>query len=321
MKNRTNKETFRQPQKTNFFNIWLYAHKRSLSIASKKIFNQPISSFMTIMVIAITLALPTTLHITIKNARILTQAWDNALDFSAYLKIEVSEIQAIKLANIIGQRADIESVIFISKTDALKEFKEKSGFGESLKFLNENPLPHTLIIRPAKTNSNISIGLLNEELSNLPEIDFVQMDTDWVKRFNSILKIIENSIFIGSSLLGIAILIVIGNTIRLDIQNRYEEIEVLKLIGASNKFIRRPFLYTGILHGFSGGVLTLGLVWWGLYILEKPINKLTGLYHSEYTISSLSIAESAIIINSGMILGLLASWIATTRHLSRIEPK
>ena len=160
------------------------------------------------------------------------------------------------------------------------------------------------------------MGLLNEELGNLPEADFVQVDTEWVRRFHAILDILERAIAIGAALLAAAIVVIIGNTIRLDIQNRREEIEVTKLIGASNAFVRRPFLYSGIWYGLGGGLLALGLVSYGLYSLDGPISRLAGLYGSAF-----SLRESLIILGTGIGLGLVGSWIAAARHMRRIEPR
>ena len=212
---------------------------------------------MTILVIAVTLALPAAMHLVIKNAQALSATWDNALDFSVYLKPDVTTEQATRLADIVAQRADVEKVTFVSADDALREFREQSGFGDALDYLTVNPLPHTLVVRPSPANTEVSMGLLNEELGNLPEADFVQVDTEWVRRFHAILDILERAVMMGAGLLGAAILVIIGNTIRLDIQNRREEIEVTKLIGASNAFVRRPFLYSGFWYGLSGGLLAL----------------------------------------------------------------
>ena len=165
------------------------------------------------------------------------------------------------------------------------------------------------------------MGLLNEELGNLPEADFVQVDTEWVRRFHAILAILERAIFMGAGLLGVAILVIIGNTIRLDIQNRREEIEVTKLIGASNSFVRRPFLYSGFWYGLTGGLLALLLVWYGLYALAAPVSRLAGLYESAFDILALNAGESLLIIGCGVGLGLVGSWIAATRHMRRIEPR
>lgn len=276
---------------------------------------------MTILVIAVTLALPAALHVVVKNARSISAGWDNALDFSVYLKKETTFEQAERLTDIVGQRADVESVSLVSADDALAEFRDQSGFGEALDHLEDNPLPHTLVVRPAPSNSEVSMGLLNEELGNLPEADFVQVDTEWVRRFHAILAIVERAIFMGAGLLGAAILVIIGNTIRLDIQNRREEIEVTKLIGASNAFVRRPFLYSGFWYGLAGGLLALLLVWYGLYALADPVSRLAGLYESALDVLSLDVGESFLIISTGVGLGLIGSWIAATRHMRRIEPR
>ena len=203
---------------------------------------------------------------------------------------------------------------------ALAEFRELSGFGEAVDQLTANPLPHTLVVRPADSNTEVTMGMLNEELGNLPEADFVQVDTEWVQRFHAILAILERAILMGAVLLGAAILVIIGNTIRLDIQNRRDEIEVTKLIGASNAFVRRPFLYSGFWYGLLGGLLALALVAYGLYVIEEPVARLSGLYERRLIVLSLDLRESALIVGVGVLLGLVGSWIAATRHMRRIEP-
>jgi cell division transport system permease protein len=165
------------------------------------------------------------------------------------------------------------------------------------------------------------MSLLHEELDNLPETDFVQVDTDWVRRFHAILDMLQRAIAMGAALLGAAILVVIGNTIRLDIQNRREEIEVTKLIGASNAFVRRPFLYTGLWYGAGGGLIALALVSLGLTALEEPVATLSGLYNNAWSILKLTLEESLIIVGAGVLLGLTGSWIAAARHMRRIEPR
>jgi len=142
-----------------------------------------------------------------------------------------------------------------------------------------------------------------------------------VQRFHAILDIIKQAIVIGASLLGIAIIVIIGNTIRLDIQNRREEIEVTKLIGASNAFVRRPFLWSGFWYGLFGGLLALGLVQYGLFLLEEPAARLAGLYQSGISILSLNLQESLSILAIGVLLGLVGSWFAAARHMRRIEPR
>ena len=314
-------EALQPPRKTGWLSAWFARHANTAIAALGRLSRQPFASLMTILVIAVTLALPAAMHVVVKNARSISASWDNALDFSVYLNKETTLEQATRLADIVGQRADVESVSLVSAEDALAEFREQSGFGEALDQLSDNPLPHTLVVRPTATNTDVSMGLLNEELGNLPEADFVQVDTEWVRRFHAILAILERAIFMGAALLGAAILVIIGNTIRLDIQNRREEIEVTKLIGASNAFVRRPFLYSGFWYGLTGGLLALLLVWYGLYALSEPVARLAGLYDSAFDVLSLGVGESFLIIGCGIGLGLIGSWIAATRHMRRIEPR
>jgi cell division transport system permease protein len=301
--------------------IWFTRHV-STSIGSLgRLFRQPFASLMIILVIAVTLAIPAALNLVVKNAQAVSTGWDNALDFSIYLRQDLNESEAAGLARLIQQRADVESVQLINASEALAEFKEQSGFGEALDQLSENPLPHTLVVRPSPANTSQSMILLQEELANLPESELVQVDTEWVQRFHAILDIVRQAIVIGAALLGIAIVVIIGNTIRLDIQNRREEIEVTKLIGASNAFVRRPFLWSGFWYGLFGGGLALGLVQYGLFLLEQPVARLAGLYQSGISVLALTLDESLAILGIGILLGLVGSWFAAARHMRRIEPR
>jgi cell division transport system permease protein len=300
---------------------WATRHASTAVGALGRLARAPFASLMIVLVIAVTLAIPAALNLVVKNAQSLSSGWDNALDFSVYLERDVTESEAAGLARLIGQRADVESVRLITSDAALEEFKRQSGFGEALDQLSENPLPHTLVVRPAPSNTTQSIVLLQEELGNLPEAELVQVDTEWVRRFHAILDIVRRAIVIGAALLGAAIVVIIGNTIRLDIQNRREEIEVTKLIGASNAFVRRPFLWTGFWYGLAGGLLALGLVETGLYLLEEPAARLAGLYQGAVTVLDLDLRESAGIAGIGVLLGLVGSWFAVARHMRRIEPR
>jgi cell division transport system permease protein len=300
---------------------WLTRHI-STSIGSLgRLFRQPFASLMIILVIAVTLAIPAALNLVVKNAQSVSDGWDNALDFSIYLQRGLSENDAAALARLIQQRADVESVQLITASDALAEYKRQSGFRQALDHLSENPLPHTLVVRPGVANTSQSMILLQEELANLPEADIVQVDTEWVQRFHAILDVVKQAIVIGASLLGIAIIVIIGNTIRLDIQNRREEIEVTKLIGASNSFVRRPFLWSGFWYGLFGGLFALGLVQYGLFLLEQPAARLASLYQSSVAVLAPTLTESLSILGIGVALGLVGSWFAATRHMRRIEPR
>ncbi len=301
--------------------VWIGRHFSMAGQSFGRLLRQPFASLMIVLVIAVTLALPAALNLIVKNAAAVSGSWDNALDFSVFLSRSMSPDDANNLAQLIEQRADVESVQVITAEEAMAEFKRQSGFGEAMDQLSQNPLPHTLVVRPSGANTGESMVLLREELTNLPETDLVQVDTEWVQRFHAILDIVREAILIGSVLLGTAIIVIIGNTIRLDIQNRREEIEVTKLIGASNAFVRRPFLWTGFWYGLLGGLLAIGLVQYGVYLLQPPIARLAGLYQSGVDVLTFELREIGIIIGIGVFLGLTGSWFAAARHMRRIEPR
>jgi len=301
--------------------IWFARHFNTAGDSLGRIVRQPFASLMIILVIGVTLALPAALNLALKNFAVISGGWDDALDFSVFLDTELSVSEAEGIARLIAQRADVENVQLITAADALAEFKQQSGFGQALDHLADNPLPHTIVVRPSPANTSQSMILLREELASLPETDLVQVDTEWVQRFHAILEIVQRAVMLGAGLLGLAIIVVIGNTIRLDIQNRRDEIEVTKLIGASNAFVRRPFLWSGFWYGLFGSLLGLGLVWYGLYLLQPAVTRLAGLYQSGLTVLTLDLQDSLSIIGIGIALGLIGSWSAAARHMRAIEPK
>ena len=301
--------------------IWIRRHFNMAGQSLARLLHQPFASFMIVLVIAVTLALPAALNLIVKNAAAVSGSWENALDFSVFLNRDLSTDEADTLARLIEQRADVKDVHLITAQEALAEFKLQSGFGDAMDQLSQNPLPHTLVVRPSGANTSESLVLLRQELANLPETDLVQVDTEWVQRFHAILDIVREAIIIGSVLLGTAIIVIIGNTIRLDIQNRREEIEVTKLIGASDAFVRRPFLWAGFWYGLLGGLLAIGLVQYGIYLLQAPIARLAGLYRSRISVVTFELPEIGIVIGVGVFLGLVGSWFAASRHMRRIEPR
>ena len=308
-------------RKSGPVSIWLTRHASTALGSLGKLVRQPFASLLIVLVIAVTLALPAALSLVVKNARSISGSWDNALDFSVFLNMEVSVNEAEALAQLFGQRADIENVQLVTADEALQELKSSGGFSEALDQLPDNPLPHSLVVRPSGVNTSQTIKLMQEELATLPEVEFVRGDTDWVQRFHAILDLVRQAILIGAALLGAAIIVIIGNTIRLDIQNRREEIEVTKLIGASNGFVRRPFLWSGFWYGLFGGLLALLLVQTGLYLLREPVNRLSGLYQGDSSLLALAPRESLTILGVGVFLGLFGSWLAAARHMRRIEPR
>jgi cell division transport system permease protein len=282
---------------------------------------QPVSSLMTSAVIAIALALPAGLYIALDNASQLSADWDGSTMISLFLKDKADLKQAQKLADRLALSKEIEKVIIIDRDQGLKQFQRISGFGDAIKFLDENPLPHVITVQPVGDQQRPEkVVHLVEKLQNESLVELAQLDMQWVKRLYTLLDVAQRGVWIIGSLLSLAVLLIIGNTIRLDIQNRREAIEVSKLIGASDAFIRRPFLYTGMWYGISGGLLAWVLIAVSLGIMADPVQKLAALYHSSYELSGLDSGDITTLLLLSCLLGLAGSWIAVGRHLSEIEP-
>ena len=309
------------PQKKSRLSAYL-THHLQMSIASLGYLSrQPFSTLMTSTVIAIALALPAGLYIALDNASQLSADWDGSTQISLFLKDDVSLKKAKKLADRLKTSKDIEAVKIIDRDKGLRQFQEISGFGDALKFLDDNPLPHVITVQPTVEQQRPeNVVLLVKKLENENLVELAQLDMQWIKRLYTLLDLAQRGVWVIGSLLALAVLLIIGNTIRLDIQNRREAIEVSKLIGASDAFIRRPFLYTGIWYGITGGLLAWLLVAVSLGIISEPVRRLAALYHSSYELIGLSGGDTAVLVATSCILGLGGSWLAVGRHLSDIEP-
>jgi len=310
-----------QRAKSSPFKAWGTNHLRTLLASLGNMSRQPASSLMTIAVIAIALALPSGLLVLLNNASHLSVGWDNSAQISVFLQNDASEKQAQALLKKLRLYNDIDDAKLIHKDQALQEFSKISGFGNAVEALDDNPLPHVIAVQPKiDPRRPDKIPHLLKQLNELPQVELAQLDLQWVKRLFAMLEIAQRGIWIIGSLLGIAVLLVVGNTIRLDIQNRREEIEVTKLIGGTDAFIRRPFLYTGFWYGFAGGLLAWLLTSLSIGLLDNSVTQLAALYNSGYQLNGLTFSETIALIVFSCCLGLVGSWIAVGRHLSEIEP-
>ncbi|MDR2214703.1 MAG: permease-like cell division protein FtsX [Nevskiaceae bacterium] len=301
---------------------WITRHVQALLFAAGRLARAPFSTAFTVLVIAIALTLPAAFGLFIDSMRNATGELASAVDMTVYFKSGTPLEQARQLAGRAREREGIANVEVISADDALKSFREQSGFGAALDALNENPLPHALVIRPKPdATSTAQIDALHRYLIAWPEVELVQVDTQWVQRLEAILDLLRRLILGTAALLGIGVLAIVGNTIRLEIWNRRAEIEVTKLVGGSNAYVRRPFLYTGLLYGLLGAGLAALLVWTALALLANPVGRLAASYGSAFALQTPSLREVGILLAIGAGLGLLGAWTAAARHLSRITPR
>ena len=303
-------------------NQWFERHVQTLVGSLGRLWQQPFATMLTIVVIGVALALPACLHVLVQNVRVASGGWNSALDISVYMKPNASLDQAKRAAERIRQRRDVDEVTLIEADTALAEFRRNSGFGAALDALKDNPLPHALVVRPdAEYREAGRVQELSMELKKVDGVDIVQLDTEWVSRFNAILDVIRRGVFLAAVLFALGILVIIGNTIRLDIENRRGEIEVTKLVGGSDAFVRRPFLYNGVWYGLAGGLIAGLIVAIVVAVLSAPVQRIAGLYGSQFELQGVGIAGWIALLLGGALLGWLGSFIVATRELREIEPK
>lgn len=297
-------------------------HMQALIGSLGRLARSPLATLLTLLVIAVALALPTALRLLVSNAQAATGKFAEAIELSVYLRTDVPLAKAQQLAKAAEQRADVAQVRLISAQQGLEDFRNYSGFGDALTALKENPLPNMLHVRPRpEYTSSAALDALRRYFTAWPEVDLVQVDSEWVLRFNAILGVLRQLLLIAAVLLGAGVLAVIGNTIRLEIAGRRAEIEVTKLVGGSNSFVRRPFLYTGMLYGLGGALLAWGIIAIAVAVLGESVANLARLYGSHYALSGPSPQEVGVLLTAGIVLGWLGAWLSATRHLRSIEPR
>ncbi|MCI0750082.1 MAG: permease-like cell division protein FtsX [Nevskiales bacterium] len=299
---------------------WTEHHARVMFTTLGRLWREPLSTLFTAAVIGITLALPAGLHVLVQNVRAISYSWEESLQASLFLKDSTSPEQGRALTQTLQRRPGVARAGYISREQSLAEFRELSGFGQALDLLQDNPLPAVIVITPRRELTREQLQQLMNEFSALPEVEIAKLDQKWLERLYAILAIVERVVYVIAALLALAVMVTVGNTIRLDIENRREEIMVMKLIGAPNSFIRRPFLYTGVWYGLLGGLIAWLLLYGALQALTGPALRLASLYESTHSLTGLSPASSLLMPGVGILLGILGSAWAVGRHLVKHEP-
>lgn len=302
--------------------IWMLRHAQMSLSSLGRLSRSPVSTLMTAAVIGIALALPSGLHLLVDNVRELSSSWDGTASVSLFLSDQLTDEQAEAVRKQVALRPDVAETRLIDRSQALREFRSLSGFGEAIELLDSNPLPAVVLVRPKDDVQGAeAVGRMARELQAYREIELAQVDLQWVERLGAITGTIERGVYILAALLAGAVLLIVGNTIRLEIQNRHSEIEIVKLVGGTDGFIRRPFLYEGLWYGLLGAAIALVLVLASLYLLDGPVRRLAGLYESGFELAVIDSASLLGVVLGGPLLGLGGAWLAVGRHLSQIQPE
>ncbi len=298
---------------------WLQHHQREAKDSFGRLAQSPLSTLMTVLVMTIALTLPLALGKLLDDARSAATGWDGEARLSIYLNESVAAEDRAAIVARAAALPGIASARLISPEGALEEFKQQSGYGPALEQLGENPLPAVLEVFPDANASSSAMTRLRDQLAQWPEVALAEVDIAWVQRLQTILELGQRLLWaIGGALL-LGGLLVVGNTIRLSIESRRDEIRVISLLGGTHGFVRRPFIYMGVWCGLSAGVFTLisvsGLTAW----LNEPVTQMARLYSSSFALSYPSFTTGLGVLAGASFLGWLGAWLAVGRHLRELE--
>ncbi|PYB86687.1 permease-like cell division protein FtsX [Pseudomonas soli] len=308
------------PDFRSLLHAWLESHRASLADSLRRLGKQPIGSFFTCLVMAVALSMPMGLSLLLKNVEKLGGSWQRAAQISLYLKLDASSRDGGALRDEIKGMPGVAEAQYVSREQALEEFQQQSGLGEALRELPDNPLPGVVVVTPTEVDKP-ALEALRQRLSELPRVEAAQLDLVWVERLAAILKLGDRFVFGLAVMLISALLLVIGNTIRLHIENRRVEIEVIKLVGGTDSYVRRPFLYMGALYGLGAGVLAWGILAFGLNWLNDAVVGLSGLYGSDFALGGVPASDGFSLLIGAVLLGYIGAWIAVARHLNELAPR
>lgn len=297
------------------------AHHQLVAVETLiKLLRNPIASVLTWLVIAISLTLPGALWMALDNAQQLSSRFQESGRITLYLLPNTGVEAGRNLSLNLGKLPNVAQVEFIDADTALADFREHSGLDSALDFLDHNPLPSLILVEPRLGLTPAATASLLASLKGYPEVEAAQADMAWLERLRAILAFSERLFTVLGFLLALAIVLVVGNTIRLAIAARVDEIRVVKLVGGTNAWVRRPFLYTGLWYGMIGGLLAWLLLILCWLLLRGPVADMAQLYGSEYSLKPLSALAALTLLLAAMLLGWLGAWWSVSRHLGEIEP-
>ncbi len=306
---------------SRILSLFFYHHLHEARRAIAGIWFAPLTSLMTIAVIGISLALPTTLYLVLKNAETVSDQWQSGTQITLYLHKGTPEAAALTLSERIKALPEVAAVRYISPAQAMDEFGALSGFSGAMEYLSENPLPPVLEVTPQpEFRSPQAARELQSKLTQEADVEQGKLDLQWLERLDGIVNLLRHSIQGIAGLLLLGVLLTVANTLRLNILGRRAEIEVMKLVGATDRFIYRPYLYLGLWYGFIGGLLA----WWLCEVLmlwsESVVVELASLYESSFRLVGLTASEGISLLSLSVLLGVGAAWFSVYRHIREIEP-
>ena len=299
---------------------WLYAHRDALKDSLRRLLRQPFATLLNVIVFGIALALPCGFYVALDNAARFSRQLTEEPQLSIFLTVEATDSDVKDIEERLKRNPNVAEFRFVDRAKALEELKRASGMSDVLAELDENPLPHAFIVAGKSADPDL-LEALRKQASEWPAVEHVQLDSAWARKLDAALKIGRLLVSLLGVLLAVALVAVTFNTIRLQILTRRDEIEVSKLIGATNHFIRRPFLYLGGLQGLLGGVAAWLIVSIAVHMLNGQLEAFGGLFGMSPRLGQMPLPQIAVLLALAALLGWLGAWMSVSRHLWQMEPR
>lgn len=299
---------------------WARHHRAMALDSGRRLLRYPLGSLLTMLAIGIALILPSALWLALDSARLLGDELDETASLTVYLTTMLNEDEATQVADTLRTHPGVAEGRLVTAAQGMREFQQRLGLEDALARLSDNPLPASVVITPRDTSPS-AVHELGEQFEAMAKVDEVRLDLAWLERLRRLAELGQRLALALGGLFGFGVLLVVGNTIRLAVESRRQEIEVITLIGATHAFVRRPFLYSGAWYGLGGGLLAWGLLSLGGQWLAAPIQALAQSYGAHFAMPTLGLGGSAMLLVSSTLLGWLGSWMAVSRHLKKIRPR
>lgn len=298
------------------FTYWVQHHAECAKKSLSRLLANPFSFVITILMISIAFTIPAAIYVLFNSAQTLATSWGNEKQITLFLRNEVSLQTANVLRDKLVKRIDIETVSVISKDEALQEFKQQSNLGTIADSLPSNPIPHIVIATPSKSVTELSaLEQLRNELQGLEQVEIVQFDLVWIQRLQSMLEILFRVLWIITIMLSAAVGLIIANVIRWEVASRHDELEIIRLVGGTDAYVRRPFLYSGFWLGLLGAGMAILIVKISGLIIGSSVQKLMAVYESNIQLASLPAGMVVLILVLGGLFGTGGAWIAVRQRL------
>jgi len=301
---------------------WLRRHSYSFFSSLGVLVKHKVGTFMTVLVLGIAMVLPLGLYMTLANLDGMDLRQDEWSAITVFFKHGTTQEEVNRVAAELEQRFKPDAVAVISPAEGMADFRDASGFGESLDMLEENPLPWVMQVSPQQGSTEeveAQVSELTDFLQSINSIEVTQFDYKWLQRLGRMMELGQAAVTVLILVFGLAVIVVVANTIRLDVASHAEEIEILALVGAGNAFVRQPFLYTGLWYGLMGGVLAVLLLGFTMLYLGRPLGLLLETYGTVFNLRGLGFRQSLWVLAGGGFLGWLGAWISVQRYLRRLK--